>query len=233
MSLYTISDLHLSFGTNKPMNVFYGWDNYTERIFANWNRIVSPEDTVVIPGDISWGLKLNETTSDFAFIDKLNGKKIIAKGNHDYWWSTFKKIKEFLNENDFSSIEILFNNAYLVDGISVCGTRGWLYDGTSERDEKVIMRECGRLEQSIKKGIELGGKPVVFLHYPFAYGEFVCEEILDVLKRYNITDVFYGHIHGSGLNKSLKEFEGIKMHLVSCDCTDFSPISVTALLKNR
>ena len=101
MSLYTISDLHLSFGTDKPMNVFYGWDNYTERIFANWNRIVSPEDTVVIPGDISWGLKLNETEADFDFLNKLNGKKIIAKGNHDYWWSTVTKIKQFLNEKEF------------------------------------------------------------------------------------------------------------------------------------
>lgn len=233
MSVFTISDLHLSFGADKPMDVFRGWENYTEKIEANWKRVISEDDTVIIPGDTSWTTKIEETVKDFSFLDSLPGKKILLKGNHDYWWGTANRIHEHLEKNNFKSISILHNNAYLCEGISVCGTRGWIYDGTAAKDEKVILRECGRLETSIKQGIELGGKVVVFLHYPFAYGEFLCEEIFEVLKKYEIQDVFYGHIHGAGFNKSLASYEGIKMHLVSCDCIDFTPISVSHYIQNK
>lgn len=225
MALYSISDLHLSFSCDKPMDIFRGWENHTDRLAANWNRVVTDDDTVVLPGDFSWGLKIEETLKDFEFLSKLNGKKIILKGNHDLWWGTKKKILEFFEKNDINNIEILFNNAYLVDGVSVCGSRGWFID-SPESDKKILLREAARLETSIKAGIELGGEPIVFIHYPPVYGDFVCREIFDIIKKYDIKKVYHGHIHGAGLNKSVSSFEGVDFKLVSCDCVDFTPVFV-------
>lgn len=232
MNLFAISDLHLSFGVDKPMNVFRGWENHTERIAVNWKRLVAPEDTVILAGDTSWALKTEESKKDFEFIESLPGKKILLKGNHDLWWGTAKKLKEFFKDNNFNSIELLFNNCYFFDDIAVCGSRGWLYDGTSEKDEKVIKRECGRLELSLKPAIEAGKKPILFLHYPPVYGDFVCEEIFEVIKRYGITQIYYGHIHGNGFNKSVSEYDGVKMRLISCDCVDFTPVFVGQYMEN-
>ncbi len=223
MRLFAISDLHLPFGEDKPMDIFGGWDNYTERLLSNWQKIVSNDDTVVIPGDLSWTVKLDDALPDFEFLHKLNGKKIILKGNHDYWWSTANKINTFLNENNFDDIKILHNNSISVDKFAVCGTRGWVYDGTGEFDEKVVLREAGRLETSIKMGIELGGELKVFLHYPFAYGDYVCKEIFDVLKKYDIKKVYYGHIHGAGKYKLVGEYEGISLQNISSDLVGFVP----------
>ncbi|MEE1198805.1 MAG: metallophosphoesterase [Acutalibacteraceae bacterium] len=225
MALFSISDLHLSFSCDKPMDIFRGWENHTDRLAANWNRVVTDDDTVVLPGDFSWGLKLNETLKDFEFLSKLNGKKIILKGNHDLWWGTKKKILEFFEQNNIKNIEILFNNAFLVDGVSVCGSRGWFID-SPESDKKILLREAARLETSIKAGIELGGEPIVFIHYPPVYGDFVCREIFDIIKKYDIKKVYHGHIHGAGLNKSVSHFEGVDFKLVSCDCVDFTPVFV-------
>lgn len=225
MSLYTISDLHLSFGSNKPMDIFHGWDNHTDRIVAAWNRVVGKDDTVVLPGDLSWALKLEDTLPDFLFLEKLNGTKIIGKGNHDLWWSTRKKIEEFFEKNSIKTVKLLFNNAYKVGDVAVCGTRGWFYDA-KETDKKVVLREAGRLEASIKAAIELGGEPIVFLHYPPVYADMACEEILEVLKKYGIKTVYHGHIHGAGLNKSVSGYGDISLKLVSCDCIDFTPVRV-------
>ena len=226
MSLYVLSDLHLSFGVDKPMDVFRGWENHTEKIKANWNRLIKDEDTVVLAGDTSWALKLEETKKDFEFLESLNGKKLILKGNHDFWWSTQKKIKQFFEENNFKSLDLLFNNSYTVDNIIVCGRRGWIYDGTGELDEKIIKRECGRLELSLKSAEDDGKEKIVFLHYPPVYREFICQPIIDVLKSHHITKIYYGHIHGSGKNHTVNEYDGIQMRLVSCDCVDFTPIFV-------
>lgn len=225
MSVYAISDLHLSFGVNKPMDIFYGWENYIDKITANWNRLITEDDTVILPGDFSWGLKLEETLKDFIFLDNLKGNKIILKGNHDLWWSTVKKTEDFLSVNNIKSVKLLFNNAFSVDGVAVCGTRGWFYDA-KEADRKVVLREAGRLEASIKNALLLDGEPIVFLHYPPVYSDMVCNEILDVLKKYNIKKVYHGHIHGAGFNKSVSEYEGISFKLVSCDCVNFTPVRV-------
>lgn len=227
MNLFTISDLHLPLGVNKPMDIFGGWDNYVERIQKNWKKLVNNEDTVVIGGDISWASSLSEAKADFEFINCLPGKKIILKGNHDYWWSTANKIKEFLIENSFDTIKILHNNCYIDGSIAICGTRGWIYDGTGERDQKVILREAGRLETSIKLGLESGATPIVFLHYPPVYGEYTCEEIINVLHKYDIKQVFYGHIHGKGIYNIVNEYEGIKLKLTACDGVDFTPVYIT------
>lgn len=233
MSVYAISDLHLSFATDKPMNVFRGWDNHTERIEANWRRLVKENDTVILPGDLSWALKLEEAVEDFRFINSLPGKKIILKGNHDFWWSTVKKIKAFLEENNFDTIDILFNNSFNFEDFFVCGSRGWVYDGSGEVDEKIIRRECGRLELSInsaKKFAEENKIPineiVVFLHYPPVYRDYVCEPIIDILKKHEIKRIYYGHIHGSGKIYAPSEFENIEMRLISCDCVDFTPVFI-------
>lgn len=224
MSIFAISDLHLSFGTDKPMNIFRGWENHTEKLVANWNRLVKQEDTVILPGDFSWGLKLEETKPDFEFLNKLNGKKVILKGNHDLWWSTVKKLKEFFEENNFSNIEIVFNNTVICEGYAIAGTRGWFYDDTS--DKKIIAREVGRLEKSITEAEKTGLPILVFLHYPPVYGTQVCEEIFEVLKRHNIKKVYYGHIHGTGKINAVKEYDGVEFSLISCDCIDFTPIFI-------
>lgn len=223
MRVFAISDLHLPFGKNKPMDIFGGWDNYTDRIYENWQKIVSDEDTVVLPGDLSWTLKLEEAFPDFKFLHKLNGKKIIIKGNHDYWWSTVTKIEAFLSEHSFNDIYILHNNAFKIGDMVICGTRGWVYDGTSEFDEKVVLREAARLETSIKKGLELGGNIKVFLHYPFVFGDAICQEIYSVLKKYEIKDIYFGHIHGYGRTKIVTEYDGIILHNVSSDLISFTP----------
>ena len=224
MSIYGISDLHLSFGTDKPMDIFRGWNNHTERLYANWNRLVKEDDTVVLPGDLSWGLKLEETKKDFEFLKTLKGKKILIKGNHDLWWSTAKKIHTFFENENITDCEILFNNSIVAEGYAIAGTRGWFYDNSGS--QKVLLREAGRLETSIKSALSSGLPILVFLHYPPVYGDYACREILDVLQKYNIRDVYHGHIHGAGFNNTVKEFEGINFHLISCDCTEFTPIRI-------
>ena len=227
MNLFTISDLHLPLGANKPMDIFGGWDNYVERLEKNWKKLVNDEDTVVIGGDISWATSLQEAKPDFEFINALPGNKIILKGNHDYWWGTANKINDFLTENKFDTIKILHNNCYSDGKIAICGTRGWIYDGTGTHDQKVILREAGRLETSIKLAKDLGVEPIVFLHYPPAYAEFTCDEILAVLHKYEIKNVYYGHIHGKGIYNIINEYHGIKLKLTACDGIDFTPFFVT------
>ncbi len=226
MSLFALSDLHLSFSDDKSMEIFRGWEDYTARIEKNWKHLVTDNDTVVINGDVSWSLSLEGAFEDFKFLQNLPGKKIIIKGNHDFWWTTMAKMKRFLADNNFDSIEILHNNCIETEKFAVCGTRGWLYDGSGEFDRKVIARECTRLETSIKAGLSTGKDLAVFLHYPPVYGEFISEEILGVMKEYNITNLYYGHIHGAGRNQSVSEYEGMKMRLVSCDCVNFTPVFV-------
>ena len=221
MSVYAISDLHLSFGADKPMNIFKGWDNYTERIFANWKRLVKENDTVILPGDFSWGLKLEETKKDFEFLESLPGKKLLIKGNHDLWWSTSKKLHEFFDENGFSSVDIIYNNCAVAENFAIAGTRGWFYDNTA--DKKVLAREAGRLDASISAAEKTGLTVLVFLHYPPVYGDFVCHKIFDVLKKHGVKRVYHGHIHGSGFNNAVSEYDGVEFKLISCDCVDFTP----------
>ncbi len=224
MSIYAISDLHLSFGSDKPMNIFRGWDNHTERLKANWNRLVKSEDTVILPGDFSWGLKLDETLEDFKFLEKLNGKKIILKGNHDLWWSTVKKLNEFLQKNEINSVQVLFNNTIIAENYAIAGTRGWFYD--DKADKKIVAREVGRLEKSLSEAEKTGLPVLVFLHYPPVYNGEICDEIFSVIKNHNIKTVYHGHIHGAGFNNATKEYDGVEFKLISCDCVDFTPVFV-------
>ncbi len=228
MALFGIADLHLSLSAKKPMDIFTGWQNYVEKISQNWRKIVSENDTVVLAGDISWAMKLEETYEDFKFIHELPGNKLIIKGNHDYWWTTKNKMDNYLRENGFSDIKILHNNAFAVDNIAVCGTRGWMYNSETDEDLKIINREAGRLRSSISEALKMGKEPVVFLHYPPVYDNFVSQQIMDVLKEFDIKSCFFGHIHGAAASKKLVlgEFDGIKMNLIACDFLKFTPLLV-------
>ena len=224
MSLFVIGDTHLSLSVDKPMDIFRGWTDYIDRLKNNWNKVVSPGDSVVIPGDISWAMNFNEAVKDFSFLNSLNGTKYILKGNHDYWWNTMSKMNKFLEENGFDTIKIIHNNAYSVEGFSVAGSRGWFYDDTAESDKKVILREAGRLRASLKEASKLNGELIAFLHYPPISGTQQCEEILSVLKEFSVKSCYFGHLHGFVAPESAKiEWEGIEFNLVSADYLGFVP----------
>ncbi|MCM1285205.1 MAG: metallophosphoesterase [Acetobacter sp.] len=225
MSLFAIADTHLSFGTNKPMDTFTGWENYTEKLQNNWNNLVNEEDTVVIAGDISWAMNFNELYNDFDFINKLNGKKIIIKGNHDYWWNTLTKMNKFIVENDFNTISILHNNAVEFNGFSVCGSRGWLFDSEDSQDEKVLNREIMRVKASIDSA--KNDEKIVFLHYPPITTNEKCEEILSLLKSRGIKKCYYGHLHGVAAKFAVDDsIDGIDFKLISADRLRFTPYLV-------
>lgn len=228
MSLFALGDLHLSFGTDKPMDIFRGWDNYVDRIKENWNRLVSDGDTVVVVGDISWAMSLDKAVKDFAFINnELNGDKIIVKGNHDYWWTTMSKMNAFLGENGFDRIKILSNSSLLVSGVSVCGTRGWINDDSEPFDVKLLNREAGRLKMSLADGKKQGGELIAFIHYPPVFASEKNYYILEELNKFGVRDCYYGHVHGAAVKKALAgEIDGINYHICSCDCVDFTPVLV-------
>ena len=222
MSLFAIADTHLSFGTDKPMDSFPGWNDYVDRIEKNWNKIVTDDDTVVIAGDISWAMNFDELKADFDFIERLNGKKIILKGNHDYWWNTSKKMNDFIESQRYKTISILFNNSYDIDGVSVCGSRGWLFDVDDEHDEKVLNREVGRLRLSLESAVN--DEIIVFLHYPPVTTDTKCDEILSLLKEYGIKKCYYGHLHGIAAKKAIDDVvDGIEFRLISCYRLGFVP----------
>lgn len=227
MALFVIGDLHLSLAVNKPMDIFGGWDNHTERIRKNWEITVSEDDTVVIPGDISWAMNFEQARLDFQFIHNLKGKKIISKGNHDYWWSTLTKMNGFLAANGFDSISILHNNHYEYEGFGICGTRGWINDNSEPADAKVLAREAGRLEMSIQSALKDGLEPIVFLHYPPLYGTEYNYDILEVMYKYNIKRCFYGHVHGRAHRYAINgERDDIDFRLISGDYIQFSPYKI-------
>ena len=228
MHLYAIADTHLSLGTDKPMDIFRGWTDYVDRLRENWERLVTDEDTVVIAGDISWAMKLDECYADFAFLHSLPGRKLLMKGNHDYWWESKTKIDAYLMNNGFDTLKVLFNNAYDCGEVAVCGTRGWYYDKDGEHDEKIINREIGRLKLSYNAAKEFGKPIVAFLHYPPVYGDVECGEIMGALKELGITECYYGHLHGERThnNAVTGEYQGITMRLISCDYTRFVPTLV-------
>lgn len=224
MSIYTIADTHLSLSCDKPMDIFGGWQDYVSRLEKNWRSLITDDDTVVVPGDISWAMSLEDAEADFRFLHSLPGKKLILKGNHDYWWTTKKKMDNFLAEEGFDSIEILHNNAFRVGDFTLCGTRGWFYDAEKSADMKVLLREAARLERSIEQGRELGGELIVFLHYPPVMQMGVCQEIFDVLKKHDIKRCYYGHLHGESCLRSVTQtVEGVKLSLISADFLSFCP----------
>ena len=224
MALYAIGDLHLSFNTNKPMDVFGGrWDGYVDKL-RNGFSVLTEDDVTVLCGDISWGMHLEETLPDFQFIDRLPGKKIILKGNHDYWWETMTKTKRFFDTHGITSIDILHNNCYIYGDIAICGTRGWFYEEQSgkEHDKKILNRELGRLESSFKQAGER--EKICFLHYPPRYRNYICKEIVQLMQDYAVKACYYGHLHGQSFPYAVQGLvDGVNYQLVSADYLQFSP----------
>ena len=228
MSLFAIGDPHLSLSVNKPMDIFRGWTDYTDRLAKNWNAVVGEGDSVVLPGDISWAMNFEEAKKDFQFLHSLNGTKYILKGNHDYWWNTMSKMTIFLDENNFDSIKLNHIIAYSVEGFAIGGTRGWFYDDSEGDVNKVILREAGRLRASLKAASELGGEMIAFLHYPPINEVQRCDDILDVLKEFDVKRCYFGHLHGFVAPGCAKiESDGISFNLVSADFLGFTPRLIT------
>ena len=226
MAIYTIGDLHLSLGCEKPMDIFPGWQGYMEKLERHWNTLVRPEDTVVLAGDTSWAMKLEDTVADFSFLQRLPGQKLLLKGNHDYWWTTVKKMERFLQDNGFDSLHILHNTSILAEGLAVCGTRSWMFDVGEAHDEKVMNRELGRLRASLDAAQE-GAERVAFLHYPPVYQNANAQQVIDLLKEYNVKRCFYGHLHGNAIRFAVQGMvDGIEYRLISADALAFCPYKI-------
>ena len=231
MSIYAIADLHLSFGENKPMDIFGKlWENHEKKVEENWLKTVEEEDLVILPGDFSWAMTLKDTFLDFYFLNNLPGKKILLKGNHDYWWSTLKKNKEFIESNNFKNIEFLYNNSFFYENTIITGTRGWSIQ--EDNAEKIIRRENIRLANSIVDGIRKYGEDkeiIICMHYPPFTG-FETPELnfIKTMKKYNVKQCIYGHLHGTDAQKSAKQgmIDDIDFKLVSADYTKFNLVKI-------
>lgn len=234
MAIYTIGDLHLSFNENKPMSIFgENWEGYEEKVKENWTNLVKEEDLVVLPGDFSWSMYLKDTYNDFEYLNNLPGKKILLKGNHDYWWSTVNSMRNYIKENHFENIDFLYNNAYEFENKIIVGTRGWAL-GEDLESKKMINREVLRLELSIKNGLENYGENkeiIAFMHYPPIIKQNIqnneINDFIRILKQYNIKQCYYGHLHGSAIKEAVEgEYFGINFKLVSSDSVGFDLVKV-------
>lgn len=236
MSLFVMSDLHLSTAleTNKSMEVFgRRWTGYTEKIEKNWRAIVDDDDTVIVPGDVSWASSVEEAISDFEFIDSLPGNKILMKGNHDFWWSTLTKLNDFVTSRGFSTVSFLHNNAYIVEDKIICGTRGWFPDENNaniprEADyEKLVARETSRFKLSCEEGLKLsadkGREILAFFHFPLYWSSCEIRPLVDALHEYNVHRCYFGHIHGKYNVPGREMFEDIEFNFISADFLDFVP----------
>lgn len=235
MSVFVMADLHLAtVNSQKSMEVFgRRWINYIEKISKNWKTLVKAHDTVIVPGDISWGLTIDEAKNDLKWLDSLPGKKILIKGNHDFWWSTASKINSFFEDNNINSIKILNNSAVIVEDYIIAGSRGWFTDRSMQNaDEKVdydkiVNREAIRLDLSLKYANELKRETnreiVVFLHFPPVWGGYICEPIFNVLKKHKIYRCYFGHIHGNYSQPDMFEYDSVKFYMISADYLDFIP----------
>ena len=233
MSIYVIADLHLAFSDNKPMDIFgENWYHHEIKIAESWKKKVNEDDLVVIPGDFSWSMQLENSYEDFKYLNDLPGKKLVLKGNHDYWWTTITKMRNFLKEKNFENIDYIYNNAYKYGNYIITGTRGWgIFD---TENEKILNRELGRLEQSLKEGTkqtEENDKIITFMHYPPITKKSAMEnsnmQFISLMKKYNVTKCFYGHLHSAAQNEAFEgKFLGIEFKLVSADYLGFNLLKI-------
>lgn len=227
MAIYAIGDLHLSVAAKKPMDIFSGWDDHAEKLIENWKKKITDDDTVVLAGDTSWGQMISQAVPDFRLIHRLPGKrKILLKGNHDYWWSSITKMNGTFAEHGLDSLCILHNNSYEVEGVQICGSRGWLFETGEPHDEKLIRREAIRIETSLKSA-KGDGEKLLFLHYPPVYAGQVQEAFVALMHRYGIKRCFYGHIHGAGHKYAVQgNFRGVRLQMIASDYIGFDPVRV-------
>ncbi len=230
MALYTISDLHLPLGIDKPMDVFgTAWENYVHRLYENWQSVVCDDDLVVLPGDLSWATYLDQAKADFEFLNSLNGKKIILKGNHDYWWETYNKMSKYLLENNYSTVTILNNNAVMYGSCAICGNRGWSFsENMSDEDRKIYEREVGRLRLSMDDAIRLGAEDIiVFTHYPPINKGCMSTPMTQLMHEFGVSKCFYGHLHSDTHKFAVQgDADGIAYKLVSADYLGFMPYKI-------
>ena len=230
MAIYTISDLHLSVGMDKPMNIFGdNWENHDQKIKANWNKKVKQNDLVLLPGDFSWAMYIEDAKKDFEYLNELPGTKLLLKGNHDYWWESLTKMRKFLEENNFKNIDFIYNNSYIWEDKIIVGTRGW--SEQEENAEKIIRRENLRLELSIEDGVQKFGKDkeiIVCMHYPpFNKYEKLELNFIKTMKQYNVKTCIYGHIHGEATKEAKQgKIDGIQFIMASSDYTNFDLIKI-------
>ena len=230
MAIYTISDLHLSLGMDKPMDIFGdNWENHEKKISNNWIKKVKENDLVLLLGDFSWAMYIEEAKKDFEYLNRLPGNKLLLKGNHDYWWESITKMRKFLEENNFKNIDFIYNNSYLWENKIIVGTRGW--SEQEEKPEKIIRRESIRLQISIQDGITKYGDDkeiIVCMHYPpFNRFEEEALNFIKTMKKYNVKTCIYGHIHGEAGKDAIQgEINGIKYIMASSDQTNFDLIKL-------
>ncbi len=230
MAIYTISDLHLSLGMDKPMNIFGdNWENHDKKIKANWTKKVKQNDLVLLPGDFSWAMYIEDAKKDFEYLNELPGTKLLLKGNHDYWWESLTKMRKFLEENNFKNIDFIYNNSYIWEDKIIVGTRGW--SEQEENAEKIIRRENLRLELSIEDGVQKFGKDkeiIVCMHYPpFNKYEKLELNFIKTMKQYNVKTCIYGHIHGEATKEAKQgKIDGIQFIMASSDYTNFDLIKI-------
>ncbi|MBQ3763219.1 MAG: metallophosphoesterase [Clostridia bacterium] len=228
MKVYAISDLHLSSVDDKPMDVFGAhWENHFARISEDWLSKVSGEDIVLLPGDLSWALQLENALPDIRCVAALPGKKVIIRGNHDYWWSSISRVRDALPENMYA----IQNDAISISGITFCGTRGWILpcEGWDQDDERISKREYGRLKMSLDRAVQIadGGEIICMLHYPPLTEANPDTEVSALIESYGIKHVVYGHLHGVALKGAFRgEHNGVFYHQASCDGTDFKLITI-------
>jgi len=225
LALYAIGDLHLSLGSDKPMDVFGGgWNNYIDKIRAGF-QMLGPEDICVLCGDTSWGMSLEESLEDFKFIEKLPGRKIMLKGNHDYWWETVTKMKGFFEKNGIESIDFLHNNSFFYEGAAICGSRGWMIDAETqvEHNVKIMARETARLKASLMTAGDAAEK-LCFLHYPPRIKNHAFQDVIEVMNEHGVKNCWYGHLHGTGHRSAIcGVVDGIDYKMISADYIDFTP----------
>jgi predicted phosphohydrolase len=238
LALFTLADLHLSFTAQKPMDVFGGsWVHYEKKLKEYWEYMVLPEDSVVMPGDISWGMTLEEAKADLKWLHSLPGEKYLMKGNHDYWWSSFTKLQAFAEEEELTSLHFLYHDAAFTQGKIICGSRGWLCDDRmTAQDQKILNREAIRFALSLEKAQHLaeeaelqnGTRPelICFSHYPILTATQMENPIMNILHEYSIKRVYYGHLHNWGTKPLIEEYEGISFTLVSSDYRSFTPVRI-------
>lgn len=234
MAIYVIADLHLSFKIPKPMNIFGdNWEKHEEKIKSDWETKVNDEDVVILPGDFSWAMNLEDTYLDFKYLNELPGKKLLLKGNHDYWWTTITKMRNYLKANNFNTIDFIYNNSYCYENIIITGTRGWTLNDL-EGTGKILNRELGRLELSLQEGIMKYGTDkeiIVFMHYPPITNSSLLNNLelkfVEIMKKYNVSKCMYGHLHGRSHKDAIEGIvEGIEFTLVSGDYLDFKLMKI-------
>lgn len=234
MSIFVIADLHLSFKNPKPMNIFGdNWENHEEKIKKDWLSKVKEEDLVILPGDFSWAMNLEDTYMDFEYINNLPGKKLLLKGNHDYWWTTLTKMRLYLKKNNFSNIDFIFNNSYFFENYIITGTKGWALSD-QEGNSKITNRELGRLELSLNEGITKYGSDkeiIVFMHYPPITNSAILNKselkFVNLMNTYNVKKCIYGHLHSRSHKDAIEGvINKIEFKLVSGDYLDFKLLKV-------